>query len=136
MAVVGVTDAIEVFRLGLARLLTDAGYRVEEPGDVAEWSLHAPADALIFVIRDANQADLVRRVAHCAPELPILAVVSELTLTSCVDIICAGAIGVVPIEADGDRVLSSIGAAIAGLAVLPTDIATALAAPAAALRRW
>jgi DNA-binding NarL/FixJ family response regulator len=116
-----------VYRRGLGIGLTEAGYVVQQPADVAAWA-RAGTARKIAVTTDSDAAlALLDDIRGQAPDVVSVVLIEEPTLagysralTRCT---CA-----VPLHAELDDVLTAIRAAANGYTLMPIDIARHLTA--------
>jgi hypothetical protein len=111
-----VAGRLDLLRAGLARILGDAGYNVEQR---ARSDLIGPeADLIVFVVREHGAWKAFERIGQ---QREVVAVLSEPGW--CPDALKAGATSIVLEDASPEAFLLAVAAAQAGLTVVPRQTA-------------
>lgn len=125
-----VVDHCPARRHGIGRALAEAGWAVEDPGDLAAW-LRGPGPrvAVVSIADDADLAELALTCARC-PRSVVVAAVPRASHDLCTAALRAGAAGVVWEDGELRELVAVVTATGMGFSVVPREAVHALATSA------
>ena len=130
---IAVADPVPIYRRGLALVLQEAGHDVEE-WEHPEEKLDGGGDsstsleAVVMTIRSPQDLEVMSKVRAQFEQIAIIALIIRADVESYRQTLRAGASVAAPWDATADQVLRRTEAALAGWAVLPSNVVSALAA--------
>lgn len=122
---VAVVDPLPVFCLGAVAILAEAGHAVRVPLDVLAWCRQQPGALILLTLVEA--ADWTLLAALHEADHPVVVLLTGESTASGVRAVRAGARSVLPRGASPTVLRRTVSATLEGQAVLPADVAVALA---------
>lgn len=124
---VALVDLPPVYRRGLGAGLTEAGYVVHQPSDLATWAGDDSSTKIAVTTDTETTLDMLDAVRSESPSVVTVVLLEDATLAGYSRVLprCTGA---VPLHAELEDVLVAIRAAENGFTLMPVDIARLLAA--------
>lgn len=117
---VAVVDRCPTFALGVAAILGDHGFEVQQPDDPLQWARRPGRRALLA---DLNAEDVPGR----CKDLVVVALIADEEPASYWTALRRGAHGVVPRDAAPDDIVRAVACALAGHVAIPAAVAHAFA---------
>ena len=118
---IAIVDERPTFREVVAEALLAEGFAVDAPDDVVAWGAH-PGRLIIIDLTGPAGTDVLVRVRHDSPLVPILALVDGQTPQDYSDALHKGATNVVSVRAHPHVVVDAVHAALTGRVTLPPDV--------------
>lgn len=127
---IAVADPVPIYRRGLALVLREAGH------DVTEWEHPeeqldgdgSTLEAVVMTIRSPQDLELLSKMRAQHEQISIIALIIRADVESYRQTLRAGASVAAPWDTTAEQVLRRTEAALAGWAVLPSNVVSALAA--------
>ena len=116
-----------MWRRGLADALGEAGYDVTAIDDPNEWQPGRHGSGLVMAVTDDSEWESVEVFSEEHPYTPVVAAVSDLTLTKLAHGLRHGAAGVVDVNWEIESIVAVLSAAFAEMALIPCRMAAAMA---------
>lgn len=135
---VAAVDPIPMVTQGLAATLAEDGHQVECPEDILEWARRDGRPAILLTLLGTEDWTLLSRLLGLRPDAVVVALLPEPDVHSYSRAVSAGAIGVLPRDAQpadvretfraalGDQLLLPAGWALGASWLITTVIATRL----------
>lgn len=124
---VGVFNAPPVYALGLAGVLSQTGFSLEEITDPLPW-LRSHHDAAVLVaVHDISGLDVVVDLKAEAPGSVVVTLLDEINVDSVQASLSAGATGSIALNAGAEEIVLVLSAAMSDNVVLPAVVARLLA---------
>lgn len=130
---IAVCDRATSYRRGVSSALTGAGFVVEEVETGGLPDAAASLDAVLFTVNSASDWQALRDVSTTNAHFKLLALLVDATPDRHAEALRCGAHAAVPWEASPETILEVLTAALAGVTVLPTAVAQAIAVSGAPL---
>ncbi|AQZ63306.1 two component transcriptional regulator, LuxR family [[Actinomadura] parvosata subsp. kistnae] len=127
---VAVVDPLPMYRQGVASVLSAAGHAVDTPADVLAWVRHGPHRVVLLTLESEQDWDLLRRLRDADGTHAVIALVGEDSAVLGVRAVRTGARSVLPRGVTPGTLRRTVEATLDGQAVLPADVAAALASGA------
>lgn len=128
---IAVADPVPIYRRGLALVLQEAGHDVEEwehPEEKLDGDGPSTLEAVVLTIRSPQDLEVLSKVRAQYEQIAIIALIIRADVESYRQTLRAGASVAAPWDATAEQVLRRAEAALAGWAVLPSNVVSALAA--------
>lgn len=130
---IAVADPVPIYRRGLMLTLREAGH------DVVEWEqpeteldsaalTNGKLDAVVLTVRSPQDLEFLGKLRGRSEQVAMIALIIRTDVESYRQTLRAGASVAAPWDATPDQVLRRTEAALAGWAVLPSNVVSALAA--------
>jgi len=116
-----------MWRRGLADALGEAGYDVTSIDDPNEWQPGRDGSALVMAVTDDAEWESVEVFSEEHPYTPVVAAVSDLTLTKLARGLRHGAVGVVDDNWEFESIVAVLSAAFADMTLVPRRMAAVMA---------
>lgn len=126
---VAVFDPLPVYRQGMLAVLAEAGFAAETPEDLLDWVRQGHRTVVMLTLVTAVDWAFLARLRSDAPEVVVVAVLTDATVRSCVRAVVAGAMAVVARDAAPETMRRVFADVVRGVSALPVDVVAALAAP-------
>ncbi|MEU6153354.1 response regulator transcription factor [Actinosynnema sp. NPDC047251] len=127
VARIAVVDPLPLFRQGVASVLSAAGHSVETPTDVSLWLRRAKSSVVLLTVRSERDWDLLDRLCGAAGHHLVIAVLDAESAVLGARAVRTGARSVLARDVAADTLRQTVEATIGGQAVMPADVAAALA---------
>jgi DNA-binding NarL/FixJ family response regulator len=124
---VGVFNAPPVYALGLAGVLSETGFSLEEITDPLPWLKRHHGAAVLVAVHDVSGLDVVVELKAEAPGSVVVTLVDEVNVDAVQASLSAGATGSIALSAGAEEVVLVLNAAMSDNVVLPTVVARMLA---------
>jgi len=124
---VAVLDPLACFRRGLTQALSGAGFEPYEPPDVEDWLRSGEPGAVVITLLDHADAKRLKTFRDCAPTVPGLALLPEVTVEAYRWAMLSGATSAAGRDAAPEDITTCLSAACTGRTVMPVPVALALA---------
>ena len=124
---VAVLDPLVCFRRGLIAALLVAGFEPFEPSDVGDWLRSGDLGAVVITLLDDADAKRLKVLRDCAPAIPGLALLPEVTVEAYRWAMRSGATSAAGRDAPPEDITACLSAACTGRAMMPAQLALALA---------
>ena len=121
-----VIDPLPMYRQGMVAVLSAAGYQVDMPLDLPLWVGGRSEGLVLLTLATAPDWDLLTRLRALAPELHIIAVLTEESAGLGARAVMAGALSVLPREVTATVLRRTVEATIDGQSVVPANVAAVL----------
>ena len=129
---IAVVDPLPMYQQGVAAVLAEAGYRVELPDDLLAWLQRRGEAVVVLTLRSEHDWNLLRRVRAEPPRPRVIVLLDDDRAATGIRAMRAGARSVLPRGVAVRALRRTVEATISGQAVMPAEVALALAtAPAA-----
>jgi len=128
---IAVADPVPIYRRGLALVLREAGHDVEEwehPEEKLDGDGSDSVEAMVVTVRSPQDLEMLSKMRAQQEEIAIIALIIRADVESYRQTLRAGASVAAPWDATAEQVLRRTEAALAGWAVLPSNVVSALAA--------
>jgi len=122
-----VLDPLVCFRRGLAAALTLAGFEPFEPPDLEDWVRSGDTAALVIALLGELDAKWLRGLRDCAPTMPAVALLPEVTVDGYRWALRSGATSALGRDAPPEDIIETLCSACRGQATMPAQIALAMA---------
>jgi DNA-binding NarL/FixJ family response regulator len=132
---VAVADPIPTYRRGLAVTLAEAGFAPHVPDDLPSWVSAGEPSAVLLTLRAAGDWDRLKRLNALRRNMVVVALLTDAAPASYAEALSGGAKGVVAWDESPETIVEVLSAAVEGRALLPLDVARALASKTTAVRR-
>jgi DNA-binding NarL/FixJ family response regulator len=129
---IAVSDPLPTFRYGIMAALGDAGFDSEAPDDLMAWINDEQRRVVLMTLRSREDWDLLTQLHRARPDVIVVAVLEESSLTTFVRAVTAGAVSAVQRDAPPETVRQVFEAALRGTSLLPIEVVRVLASPGAA----
>lgn len=127
---IAVTDPVPIYRRGLALVLREAGHDVEEwehPDERLGGNLPSSLEAVVMTVRSPQDLEVLTKLRAEREQIAIVALIIRADVESYRQTLRAGASVAAPWDTTAEQVLRRAEAALAGWAVLPSNVVSALA---------
>ncbi|MFG2014677.1 hypothetical protein [Actinomadura geliboluensis] len=128
---IAVVEPLPMFRQGVATVLKEAGHAVETPADVVAWVCQRAGTLVLLTVAMEPDWELLGRLCVSTEAIPVIALLDDVTAGP--RAVRIGARSVLPRDVTDVILQRTVAATIEGQAVMPAAVATALAAPSAAV---
>jgi DNA-binding NarL/FixJ family response regulator len=128
---IAVADPVPIYRRGLALVLREAGHDIDEwehPEENLDGDPANSLEAVVMTIRSPQDLEVLSKVRAQYEQVAIVALIIRADVESYRQTLRAGASVAAPWDATAEQVLRRTEAALAGWAVLPSNVVSALAA--------
>lgn len=125
---IGVVARTPTVQRGLLSVLEDAGFRPVPIDDLDAWTPGVGGVGIVVVVRDDAMKDAVRTFCDEHPHIPLVGISPDPDIGTIAEVIRLGAVTAVGEEDPTEHLVNALEAAMEGLAVLPAEIARAMAA--------
>jgi DNA-binding NarL/FixJ family response regulator len=123
---VAVWDPLPLFCQGLLGLLAALGFACEVPEDLLSWVHDGGNKIVLMTLAAADDWQLLSALQPTRPDLAVIAVLAEPSMTSHIRAVNAGAVTAVPRCAAPSLVQRAFEAALDGRSLLPIDVVRAI----------
>jgi DNA-binding NarL/FixJ family response regulator len=124
---VAVAGSSPTWRRGMGAVLGEAGYHAVTLRDLNEWSLGLGGSAVVAGIDEDADLDAVHYFSLEHPHIPVIAVITELTLTSFAEAIRQGSTAVIDEDDPTEAIVLVLASALEGRPAVPQHLLRALA---------
>ncbi|HEX6254807.1 MAG TPA: hypothetical protein VFZ70_03255 [Euzebyales bacterium] len=127
---IAVADPVPIYRRGLALVLREAGHDVEEwehPDEQIDSDPPSGLEAVVLTVRSPQDLETLSKIRAQHEQVAIIALIIRSDIESYRQTLRAGASVAAPWDATAEQVLRRTEAALAGWAVLPSNVVSALA---------
>jgi DNA-binding NarL/FixJ family response regulator len=129
---IAVVDPLPMYQQGVAAVLAEAGYRVELPDDLLAWLQRRGEAVVVLTLRSEDDWNLLRRVRAEPPPPRVIVLLDDDRAATGIRAMRVGAWSVLPRGVTVRTLRRTVEATVSGQAVMPAEVALALAtAPAA-----
>ncbi|HSR44358.1 MAG TPA: LuxR C-terminal-related transcriptional regulator [Acidimicrobiia bacterium] len=125
---IGVVARTPTVQRGLISVLEDAGFKPVPIDDLEAWTPGVGGAGIVVVVRDDAMKDAVRTFCDEHPHIPVVGISPDPDVGAIAEVIRLGAITAVGEEDPTEHLVNALEGAMEGLAVLPAEIARAMAA--------
>ncbi|MET8202403.1 DNA-binding response regulator [Micromonospora taraxaci] len=127
---VAIVDPLPVFRHGAVAALTAAGHVVQTPTDVVGWATASSEGIVVLTVLAENDWIGLTTLRAAQPQVKLVILLEDTAVAASVRAVKSGAVSVLPRRATPEALCRCIDAVVDGIAMLPTDVVTTLAAEA------
>ncbi|MEU5554038.1 DNA-binding response regulator [Micromonospora sp. NPDC047793] len=124
---VAVIDPLPMYQQGVAATLSALGHVVETPADPLTWIRHSPCAVVLLTLISQTDWELLGRLRDADARPPVIALIEEEFAALGVRAVRAGAQSILPRQATQAALQRTVEATLDGQAVLPAEVAAALA---------
>lgn len=127
---IAVADPVPIYRRGLALVLREAGHDVEEwehPQDHLDGDVPGSLEAIVMTVRSPQDFETMSKLRAQQEQIAIVALIIRADVETYRQALRAGASVAAPWDTTAEQVLRRAEAALAGWAVLPSNVVAALA---------
>jgi DNA-binding NarL/FixJ family response regulator len=125
---IAISDPLPVFRRGIVATLGDMGFAAESPQDLLAWVRQEQRRVVALTLQSAEDWDLLAALRQARADLIVVAVLTDVQVSTYVRAVRAGAAAAVPRDAPPDAMKRVLQAAVDGASLLPVEVVQALAA--------
>ncbi|GLW90406.1 DNA-binding response regulator [Actinokineospora globicatena] len=127
---VAVVDPLALFRHGVRQALS-TGYAVDFPSDVVAWSRGPHTALVLLTVLSDHDWEVLDSLGGASASCPVIAVLDGAQVASGVRALRLGARSVLSRGVDAAGLRQAVDSTVSGQAVMPAEVATALASGAA-----
>lgn len=124
---VAVVGSSPTWRRGMSAVLEEADFEAVAFGDLDEWRPGEGGAAIVIAMEGEGDHEAVSDFTEEYPHVPVIAVVTGLSLTSFAEAIRSGATATIDEEESTDGILAAVVSALEGRSVVPKHLIRAMA---------